>query len=38
RYIAAPQKWAIPFLLADIGLLTSGGVGGLTKRPKRPAT
>lgn len=38
RYIAAPQKWAIPFLLADIGLLSSGGVSGLTKRPKRPAT
>ena len=38
RYIAAPQKWAIPFLLADIGLLSSGGVGGLTKRPKRSAT
>jgi lysylphosphatidylglycerol synthetase-like protein (DUF2156 family) len=27
RYIAAPHKWAIPFLLADIGLLSSGGVG-----------
>jgi len=38
RYIAAPHKWAIPFLLADIGLLSSGGVSGLTKRPKRPAT
>lgn len=38
RYIAAPRKWAIPFLLADIGLLSSGGVSGLTKRPKRPAT
>ena len=38
RYIAAPQKWAIPFLLADISLLSSGGVSGLTKRPKRPAT
>jgi len=34
RYIAAPQKWAIPFLLADIGLLSSGGVSGLTKRPR----
>ncbi len=38
RYIAAPNKWTIPFLLADIGLLSSGGVSGLTKRPKRPAT
>lgn len=42
RYIAAPHKWAIPFLLADIGLLSSGGVSGLTKRPKKapaaPAT
>jgi lysylphosphatidylglycerol synthetase-like protein (DUF2156 family) len=38
RYIAAPHKWAIPFLLADIGLLSSGGVSGLTKRPKRSAT
>lgn len=38
RYIAAPHKWTIPFLLADIGLLTSGGVSGLAKRPKRAAT
>lgn len=39
RYIAAPHKWAIPFLLADIGLLSSGGMSGLTKRPKKtPAT
>ena len=36
RYIAAPQKWAIPFLLADIGLLSSGGMSGLAKRPKKP--
>lgn len=35
RYIAAPQKWNIPFLLADVGLLSSGGVSGLTKRPKK---
>jgi phosphatidylglycerol lysyltransferase len=35
RYIAAPQKWAIPFLLADVGLLSSGGVSGLAKRPKK---
>ncbi|WP_421738555.1 phosphatidylglycerol lysyltransferase domain-containing protein [Caulobacter sp.] len=38
RYIAAPHKWSIPFLLADIGLLSSGGVSGLAKRPKRAAT
>lgn len=34
RYIAAPRRWAIPFLLADIGLLSSGGMSGLTKRPR----
>ena len=34
RYIAAPHKWAIPLVLADMGLLTSGGVAGLAKRPK----
>lgn len=37
RYVAAPRKWAIPILLADIGLLSSGGVAGLAKRPKREA-
>jgi lysylphosphatidylglycerol synthetase-like protein (DUF2156 family) len=37
RYIAAPQKWAIPFLLADVGLLSSGGVSGLAKRPRKAA-
>lgn len=36
RYIAAPRKWAIPFLLADVGLLSSGGMSGLAKRPKKP--
>lgn len=35
RYIAAPRKWAIPMLLADIGLLSSGGMAGLAKRPKK---
>ena len=35
RYIASPRKWAIPLLLADVGLLSSGGVAGLAKRPKR---
>jgi len=35
RYVAAPHKWAIPLLLADVGLLSSGGMAGLAKRPKR---
>jgi phosphatidylglycerol lysyltransferase len=35
RYVAAPRKWAIPILLADVGLLSSGGVAGLAKRPKK---
>ncbi len=35
RYIAAPHKWAIPILLADVGLLSSGGVSGLTRRPRK---
>ena len=35
RYLAAPHKWAIPLLLADVGLLSSGGMVGLAKRPKR---
>jgi phosphatidylglycerol lysyltransferase len=37
RYIAAPNKWSIPLLMADVGLLSSGGVAGLGRRPKRPA-
>jgi glycosyltransferase 2 family protein len=36
RYIAAPRKWSIPRLMADAGLLSSGGVAGLVKRPKKP--
>jgi len=32
RYIATPHRWAIPFLMADVGLLSSGGVAGLAKR------
>jgi phosphatidylglycerol lysyltransferase len=32
RYIAGPSKWAIPVLIADVGLLSSGGVSGLTRR------
>ena len=35
RYIASPRKWAIPILLADVGLLSSGGMAGLAKRPGR---
>lgn len=36
RYIAAPNKWAIPMLLADVSMLSSGGMAGLIKRPRRP--
>jgi phosphatidylglycerol lysyltransferase len=35
RYIAAARKWAIPILLADVGLLSSGGMAGLTRRSRR---
>jgi phosphatidylglycerol lysyltransferase len=35
RYVAAAHKWAIPILLADVGLLSSGGMAGLAKRPRR---
>ena len=35
RYVAAARKWAIPVLLADVGLMSSGGVAGLTKRPRK---
>lgn len=31
-YIAGPSKWSIPILIADVGLLSSGGVSGLTRR------
>ncbi len=34
RYIAGPTKWSIPFLLADVGLLSSGGMSGLTRRSR----
>ena len=37
RYVAAPHKWTIPLLLADVGLLTSGGMANLAKRPVRKA-
>ena len=36
RYIAAARKWAIPFLMADVGLLSSGGMAGLTRRGRKP--
>jgi phosphatidylglycerol lysyltransferase len=32
RYVAAPHRWQIPMVLADVGLLTSGGMAGLTRR------
>jgi len=35
RYIAAPHKWSIPVLMADIGLLSSGGVAGLGRRGRK---
>ena len=35
RSVAAANKWAIPILLADVGLMSSGGVAGLTRRGRR---
>jgi phosphatidylglycerol lysyltransferase len=35
RYICSPSKWSIPFLLADIGILTSGGFKGVGIRPRK---
>jgi phosphatidylglycerol lysyltransferase len=35
RYVAAPHRWIIPLLLADVGLLSSGGIANLAKRPKK---
>jgi phosphatidylglycerol lysyltransferase len=35
RYIAAANRWSITVGMADVGLLSSGGVSALTKRPKR---
>jgi lysylphosphatidylglycerol synthetase-like protein (DUF2156 family) len=35
RYIAAANKFSITVGLADVGLLSSGGVGALAKRPRR---
>ena len=36
RYVAAARKWAIPILMADVGLLSSGGMAGLTRRGRKP--
>jgi phosphatidylglycerol lysyltransferase len=35
RYIAAATKWSITVALADVALLSSGGVSALAKRPRR---
>ena len=32
RYIAGPHKWSLPLLMADVGLLSTGGISGLTAR------
>lgn len=37
RYIGAASRWQIPFMLAHVGLLSSGGVRALTKRPRKEA-
>ncbi len=37
RYIGAPTRWLIPFMLARVGLLSSGGMRALTKRPRKEA-
>jgi phosphatidylglycerol lysyltransferase len=37
RYIAAANKWALGIALADVSLLSAGGVKGIAKRP-RPQT
>ncbi|HYE45401.1 MAG TPA: bifunctional lysylphosphatidylglycerol flippase/synthetase MprF [Caulobacter sp.] len=35
RYIACPHKWQAPFLLADVGLLSSGGIAGIARRSRK---
>jgi phosphatidylglycerol lysyltransferase len=35
RYIGAPTRWRIPFMLAHVGLLSSGGMRALAKRPRK---
>jgi phosphatidylglycerol lysyltransferase len=34
RYIAAANKWAMGIALADVSLLSAGGVKGIAKRPR----
>ncbi len=36
RYVAGPHLWSLPILMADVGLLSSGGVSGLAKRSRPP--
>ena len=31
RYAAAPQRWQIAFVMADVGLLSSGGLAGIAR-------
>jgi lysylphosphatidylglycerol synthetase-like protein (DUF2156 family) len=38
RYIAGPHKWSLPLLMADVGLLSSGGISGLTSRKPKQDT
>lgn len=38
RYVAAPHKWQIPMVMADVGLLSSGGMAGLTRRKPKSET
>lgn len=35
RYVAAPHRWQIPMVMADVGLMSSGGMAGLTRRRPR---
>ena len=36
EFILPARKWAIPFLMADVGLISSGGMAGLTRRGRKP--
>jgi phosphatidylglycerol lysyltransferase len=36
RYIAAANKWAMGVALADVSLLSAGGVKGIGKRQRAP--
>ena len=35
RYVAATSKWSIPMILADVGILTSGGMRGIGLRSRK---